>query len=476
MNIFNAPKKLIYDIESWEELQWKKISQEEDLNKILQKGTEKIYSFPTLGKEIYAKLTNPFLKKLETILPEHEWVLKFHEELDTSTEFKILQENIKNLSGFNYIKKKNLAIETTKKFLNQIEKQLPKQNFENPEQLRKEYLKEKTNLNRPKILQEIQNEGKKEVQKQQNYSLNNSINNDLENIIQQTNEHIKNIEKTLNAFNWGQNSGELIYDQSQWNEQLTLANNLKDNYDLNQIIKIAGRLKIGYNLSKKKESVKNFVVNEIELGNNLLKILPQEWNYFLNPKTKNIFYQKYIQKSLLQFTENKKELKLGPLVVCLDLSGSTSSFHLWLKAIGLVLFNIAQKEKRAFSLIIYKNNIVREYHIPNYKKFSLIELTKLFSIRPDGGTNWQLPLDKSLKIIKTSPAFKQADICFITDGECSVDNLWLKNFKLETQKLNINIYGVIVFGESTELKKITNKYIKINHLEVKEINKILQNF
>ena len=78
------------------------------------------------------------------------------------------------------------------------------------------------------------------------------------------------------------------------------------------------------------------IVN-VTTGNDLARILPSELMLLADPRTKADFLLRFAENRLLQYDLRGFEREgQGPIVVCIDESGSTSGIvEMWEKAIAL---------------------------------------------------------------------------------------------------------------------------------------------
>src|SRR5699024_9466670 len=113
-----------------------------------------------------------------------------------------------------------------------------------------------------------------------------------------------------------------------------------------------------------------------------------------------------------------------PIILCLDQSGSMHKLDYQSKGFALALMSIAKRQKRDFCYIPFsiKTQVYR-FVKGNISSSEMIQLSENFL---GGGTNFGLPLNKSLEIINES-RFKQSDIVFVTDGEDGLNEAFLNN-------------------------------------------------
>ena len=462
-NLYDPPDSLVYEKDDWTDYQWKKaVEKNTDLDFFIKRGTEKLYSFSTFGKEVFARFHNLELEKKEAILPEHQWAEKLHAQLDNNNDFIKVKNKIANLHGLSYAQKFYLSCLGTSTVLAEIEQKIPDTDFVNPNLIRKNYLKQKqNNPDDKKSLENIKSQGEQQVQKQQQLKLinNKKLNEIIKTALYKVNEQTEQ----FSVFGWGDTSTALN-NTSNLNELLTLTSLINDNSKLKEIIKLAGNFKLAYLKTKKSRIVKNTLKSEIGLGNDLINVLPQEWNYYTNLDTRNLFYLNYIQHSLLQYESNKQQLNLGPIALAIDVSGSTKGLiEIWIKAIALLILNVARKQKRDFYLCLFNGDIQTQLFVDRKNKVNNEQILKTLCKSATGGTNFQKPFDRCLEVIKKTTSFKTADIIMITDGDCDVNPAWLKSFKAKTKKLNINTYGVLVMQQWDTLNKIVDRVTFIDN-------------
>ena len=101
------------------------------------------------------------------------------------------------------------------------------------------------------------------------------------------------------------------------------------------------------------------------------------------------------------------------------------------KGFALALLSIAKKQKRDFYLVLFSTRtVVKVYEKGKIKTEDLIELAQTFL---SGGKDFNLPLIKAVSIIETSK-LKKSDFIFITDGEDSLKDSFIKSFIRKKEK------------------------------------------
>ena len=132
-------------------------------------------------------------------------------------------------------------------------------------------------------------------------------------------------------------------------------------------------------------------ISGITIGNNLNSLLPTELALLSGKTTENLFYQRYITRSLQLFSSNSHSQKgkkphNGPIIICTDTSSSmTGEPVLVAKAITIAICIIAQRQKRNVLVIKYSDShtLFPLQNITRQRK----ELMDFFQVAEMGGNN-----------------------------------------------------------------------------------------
>ena len=140
-----------------------------------------------------------------------------------------------------------------------------------------------------------------------------------------------------------------------------------------------------------------------------------------SPKTLPLFLRKYQRRQIKQYQRREPIYKgAGDIICCLDESGSTTGQPAaWGKAVALTLLEIAESEGRKFALIHFSGpeNVKTDIFIP--KQYTLEDKLRAAETFLDGGTDFHSPLKEALRLMQEEH-FENADLVFITDGECEL--------------------------------------------------------
>lgn len=214
---------------------------------------------------------------------------------------------------------------------------------------------------------------------------------------------------------------------------------------LKELTDLIGRFKESAITEQKKKTKNGAVeISSVTTGKKIEDVLPSERMMLSNSTTKADFYNKYSEGRLLTYSKQSNKTKnKGPIIVCCDTSGSMQGDEeIWSKAFTMGVLEIAQMQKRDFACIIYDDYaddpiIVKKDEVSPNKVITICETFK------NGGTNFERPLQKAIDLINTS-TFKEADVIFITDGDCRVSDSFKKKFKQIKEDKEFSTKGILI--------------------------------
>ncbi|RUT14009.1 hypothetical protein DSM107010_04920 [Chroococcidiopsis cubana SAG 39.79] len=232
-------------------------------------------------------------------------------------------------------------------------------------------------------------------------------------------------------------------------EKMALAQKIALHAKLKQIAVVAGRLQQIAERKRRSQALDAFgEITTVELGDNLSRLLPTELQKLSTPDLFPLFALGYYDRSLLQYkTRGKEKQCKGPLVVCLDSSGSMDGLpDTWAKAVTAVLGQIAQREGRHLRIIHFATRVCRvDDFPPHHHDFSRL-LESMLAFYNGGGTAWEPALLSATECIEQEQQFDRADIVMVTDGKCEVKREFIEQLKIRKQQREFNIYGVLIGG------------------------------
>lgn len=239
---------------------------------------------------------------------------------------------------------------------------------------------------------------------------------------------------------------------------------------LKKLTPLIGRMKKIAQKSKTKKMPDGFSIDDVETGRNIEKVLPSEMARLAHPVMKSGFYADYQSGSLLQYKKSSIEnIGQGPVIFCHDKSGSMSGQpDDWAVAVALAMLETAQKEKRNYAYIPYESNIMSSY-VKNIApgEADPQDILDIAELGVQGGTNFMAPLSEALVCLK-SDRYKKGDIVFVTDGECSITDNFLADFKKQKELLNFSVLTILInAGSSTSatIKSFSDNVVHVSDLK-----------
>ena len=183
----------------------------------------------------------------------------------------------------------------------------------------------------------------------------------------------------------------------------------------------------------------------LELGNDLSRALTSELAMLAVPETLPLFLRKYQHRQIKQYRRREPVYKgAGDIICCLDESGSTAGdLAAWGKAVALTLLEIAQSEGRKFALVHFSGpgHFQTDVFLPG--QFSLEEKLRAAETFLGGGTDFQTPLAEAERLMRED-GFENADIAFITDGECSLPEICVETLQRAQSELRFTVTGILL--------------------------------
>lgn len=184
------------------------------------------------------------------------------------------------------------------------------------------------------------------------------------------------------------------------------------------------------------------------------------------------------KKSLIYELRGKEKKCLGPIIACIDNSGSMSGEgEIWAKAVALGLLEIATYQKRPMYVIQfsaqYRTENLKVHVFPKGKDYDITEVLAMAEYFEGGGTMFETPLQKAREIINDNGEFKKADIIFITDGEAPVGDAFLKDFLAWKYEKKVQLFSILIdtgWGSMGTLKEFSDRIEKLSDLRKGDSN------
>ena len=183
----------------------------------------------------------------------------------------------------------------------------------------------------------------------------------------------------------------------------------------------------------------------LELGNDLSRALTSELAMLASPQTMPLFLQKYQRKQIKQYQRREPIYKgMGDIICCLDESISTAGAPAaWGKAVALTLLEIAADGGRNFALIHFSDPGDFKTDLFRPGAYTVADKMAAAETFLNGGTDFETPMRESLRLMKED-GFENADIVFISDGECEMPDDFLTELRQEQSERRFTITGVLL--------------------------------
>ena len=259
-------------------------------------------------------------------------------------------------------------------------------------------------------------------------------------------EYIKKLKEILSdldlgtGYFWDLSKGNLI--ESDINTLISWVEFLKKNKEIMELCNLLGKMK-KYNKELIKEKISRTIkydikvpdknsneeISGIKLGKSIEYLLPNELALLNDSELEELFDLKYVEEKLMlfdydsyinieqekkfeEFIESEKDEEKGPIIICVDTSGSMSGAPERIaKAIVFCISSKAISENRPCLLINFSTSI----EVIEFNKFSLFtDILNFLKKSFNGGTDLIPALKYSLDKIE-SEKFEKADILILSD-------------------------------------------------------------
>ena len=239
----------------------------------------------------------------------------------------------------------------------QEEKQNAEQNEDNEGQTEAERKQKKATKDQQKAEKAMQ-QAMQQIQEFMGNALEQNGGKLSQALQQATNETNQAKDELINllAAGSGAGNGEGELQKLPLRDQIKLAELLSKNKKLREIAEWAGRFKAIARKKQKSKHVETIDRSGVTFGIDVERLLPSELAFYKNPVTKLDFLRRYAEHQTMMYApEGKETLGKGPIILCLDQSGSMHSLDEQSKgfALALALMMIAKKQRRDFAIVLF---------------------------------------------------------------------------------------------------------------------------
>lgn len=250
---------------------------------------------------------------------------------------------------------------------------------------------------------------------------------------------------------------DLTYDEDELFTQYDL--NIEKNKELKKMLELLGR-KMNSRSSKKKSKSAGLPQSEplgIRLSNQISTVLASELALLGDEDLNILFDLKFLESQLLSFElkpdqnplQEQKSQKKGPIILCIDTSGSMGGKpELIAKIIVYYLVCQCFKKKRSCYLI---NFSIGTECIDIRKKEEFKQLVHFLKGSFGGGTDIEEPLMIAMDLLYSAD-YKNADILVVSDF--CINFLTFYSVAEKIIECDSSIYGVCISNEKNHLDEI----------------------
>ena len=183
----------------------------------------------------------------------------------------------------------------------------------------------------------------------------------------------------------------------------------------------------------------------LELGRDLSRALTSELAMLASPQTTPLFLRKYQRGQIKQYQRREPIYKgMGDIICCLDESDSTEGDPAaWGKAVALTLLEIAADSGRRFALIHFSGPGSFKTEVFRPGGYAMAEKVDAAETFLGGGTDFQTPMNDAMRLMDEED-LENADIIFITDGECALPDAYVERLRTEQANRRFTVTGVLL--------------------------------
>lgn len=213
--------------------------------------------------------------------------------------------------------------------------------------------------------------------------------------------------------------------------------------------------------------------NDVTLGDDISKALPNEIMEAGITELEDCFYEKFLDEELDIIDDSGDVPKQkGKFIVLKDGSGSMKYQGKDIKANATALSSIikAKEDKRETVLVTFGTRYELSAHEFPVEGLSVQKMIDSASEHFGGGTDFEVPLQYAAKLV-SSGKYKDADILMLTDGECNVSEDFIAEFKAFKKRHGVKCVAVYInvgdssYGAGTAiLEKFCDKIILLSDL------------
>ena len=191
-------------------------------------------------------------------------------------------------------------------------------------------------------------------------------------------------------------------------------------------------------------------------SDDVMRLLPSELLNLEDEALENLFYARLLEKQLQTYelqgttlasgeTTEAQRQRTGPVVACLDTSGSMQGRRCSRPALLLAIANILQAEQRSLHVLLFGS--AGERANLRWKMRKILRAAALLQQGFGGGTDFEAPLTRAMQIIEQQPAYEKADVLMISDGDCRLSDDFAQRLQQRKAAQDCMVYSVLCNGQ-----------------------------
>lgn len=194
-------------------------------------------------------------------------------------------------------------------------------------------------------------------------------------------------------------------------------------------------------------------ITDITLGGRLSEVVASERLLLAHRRLRKLFYLKLAQNQLLvNHYEGKEPSGKGPLIMVIDVSGSTMGApERWAKGFAMAGLDLCRRDDRDAGIAFFDTQIHPEgtFVFPKGRAPEGIPTLALkcqvVEFYTGGGTDFRPPLEFAISQIEmTDGEWEHADIVIVTDGVCDLPDDYEAQFRERCAAKNVRVHGVLL--------------------------------
>ena len=468
---------LVYVVPKWTEICARDFKEgSERLCEVIIEGEIKIYNFDAFTDETYHRLYDRQPNRLEDndIKPENKIWIAIHQQM---TEMESFQQFSNRLNGDEFL----AGIGTTA-ICKAIAEMLPEpdQRLEDPELIRKQIrgifemlAGQPPSAELMQMVQGLKQKGiatRKACEDYADSITETKIGTALIIGIARAEADLEIMEESLAALGGG--GDRTTEEKLKVADKLQLAQRLQAAPKLQAIAQLAGKkIAIAAKMQRSKVIEGRTEMVGVTTGNDLTRLLPCELVKLTIPALFPVFAQGFIERSLLQRELISREpLAKGPIVICLDSSGSMAgSAEIWSKAVALALLSIAVMQKRHCRILHFTGRVewTDDFAGTAPDPNRVLDCIEKFYNGDD--TSFTAALTGALESIKQHEKSRKADVVLITDGLDTPSQEFIEQWQQAKKKYEFSCYGLLITSGNlstyeTTIGDLCDRYTTIDNL------------